>query len=245
MVNIEQQRNFYQSAFTDAQMESGLGPLFYKLPTELRFLIFGDCVASGHLQFMRASQVLHNDGQALIFEKGVFRSSFGEPHDDYDRYLSPRARQMIRNIDITIHMRIYHTVMLALNYWTIRAPLLISLRHCEINLKVSCVRQFIICANPAILLACFNNAKKLVERVEIDKKMKLSWKDQDCSCTNGIPCVTDCAVRAVQMCESHQYRLGEGHSMKAEELCLTFERKKKFEMLQPVGLIVGGLDDLA
>ena len=224
----EQKRSLDQPFFPDAQMESGLGPYFYKLPAELRFLIFGDCVASGHLQFMRASQALHNDGQALIFEKGVFRTPFGAEKDllNYNEYLSPRISKMIRNVDITCHLERYDTLWHPLLYWTRRAPWLPSLQYCEVTLKFPCIQRFIFHGAPIKLLTHFSEAKKLVERVEVDKELRSSWKNKDCICTRHYaPSLEYCAVRCVQIYESLQNELGEGYLVTMEGLDLTFRRK--------------------
>lgn len=67
----------YTIAPKSAHNPNGLGPFFTKLPRELRDMIFADCLASGHPQFMASSRAMRMEGLSQIFKKGVFRMNFG------------------------------------------------------------------------------------------------------------------------------------------------------------------------
>lgn len=54
-----------------------LGPFFNKLPKKLRDMVFRDCLASGHPQFMVSSRAMRMEGLGQIFKEGVFRRNFG------------------------------------------------------------------------------------------------------------------------------------------------------------------------
>ena len=50
-------------------------------------MIFGDCVATGHPQFMRVSRVLYNDGQAVLFKQAIYRMRLGSAVDNNGHHI--------------------------------------------------------------------------------------------------------------------------------------------------------------
>ena len=56
---------------------NGLGPFFHTLPTEIRDMIFVNCLASGYPQLMACSRAMREEGLGLIWQKGVYRMNFG------------------------------------------------------------------------------------------------------------------------------------------------------------------------
>lgn len=85
----------------DTRKKKSLGPFFYKLPQELKFDIFGDCIASGHPQFMRASLALQSEGNAVI-SKGIYRMRLGQITDTGGQYPSSEVAMAIRNLDVFV-----------------------------------------------------------------------------------------------------------------------------------------------
>ncbi|CAF9905783.1 hypothetical protein IMSHALPRED_003976 [Imshaugia aleurites] len=77
-------------------------PMLYKLPTELRFMIFTYCIASGHPQFMQASRILQEDGQALIAKEGVYRMHFESADDNNGQPPSQEMAKSIQNVKLTV-----------------------------------------------------------------------------------------------------------------------------------------------
>lgn len=83
---------------------TGLGPFLYKLPTELRLMILGDCIAAGHPAFMRASRALHMDGEAIVFEKGICRMHLGYPYKHCVHQPHQKTIGKIQTLDVTVDM---------------------------------------------------------------------------------------------------------------------------------------------
>ena len=94
--------SFTEQATLDAHKKNGLGPFFYKLPQELKFDIFGGCIASGHPQFMRASLALQNEGNAVISRKGIYRMRLGQIIDNNGQYPSQEVAKAIQNLDVSV-----------------------------------------------------------------------------------------------------------------------------------------------
>ncbi|KAM0797665.1 hypothetical protein BDR22DRAFT_824106 [Usnea florida] len=86
----------------DIQKKKGLGPFFYKLPQELRLEIFGYCVALGHPQFMRASRILRNEGNAVISKKGIYRMRLGQMIDNNGQYPSQEVAKTIQHLEVSV-----------------------------------------------------------------------------------------------------------------------------------------------
>lgn len=68
-------------------------------------MILGDCIASGHPQFMTASKTLQKDGQAILFKHGVYRLRLEDEKDDIPRRPSQETARQIRRFDIKVDMR--------------------------------------------------------------------------------------------------------------------------------------------
>ena len=97
----------------DIQKKKGLGPFFYKLPQELRLEIFGYCVAWGHLQFMRASRILQNEGNAVISKKGIYRMRLGQMIDSNGQYPSQEVAKTIQHLEVSVDVpprTLYYTI---------------------------------------------------------------------------------------------------------------------------------------
>lgn len=56
---------------------AGLGPMFRRLPREIRDMIFGEMLASGQPQFLRSSRIMNQEGTSLISKHGVYRVNIG------------------------------------------------------------------------------------------------------------------------------------------------------------------------
>ena len=56
---------------------NALGPFFNTLPKELRTMIFADCLKSGYPQFMASSRAMTVEGLHQIWDKAVYRMTFG------------------------------------------------------------------------------------------------------------------------------------------------------------------------
>lgn len=105
MAHLEQSPGLNQPTAIDIENLSGTGPLLYQLPTELRSVIFGDCIASGHPQFMQASRVLLEDGQALIGREATYRMHLASKTDNNGQRPSQEMVATIQNLHVTIDMR--------------------------------------------------------------------------------------------------------------------------------------------
>ena len=104
MIDLEQSSKPTHPSIMDIEKVKGPISLLYALPTELRFMILGDCIASGHPEFMRASRALERDGQAVICKEGVYRMRFGARIDDKGQRPSQEVANAIQNLEITIDL---------------------------------------------------------------------------------------------------------------------------------------------
>lgn len=138
--NLEQPSKFIQQTDVNINMIMGLGPLLYKLPAELRLMILGQCIASGHPGFMRASRALHKDGQAIILEKGIYRVHLGQPYDHYGQQPNQDFVEKIQNLDVTVDLTKYRGYARVLEPF---ADLKIHRGHCNLVLKVVCVPNLV------------------------------------------------------------------------------------------------------
>ena len=173
MQRLQQLRVRPQLPLTDTQPSNGLGPLLSKLPTELRFMVLGDCIASGHPNFMRASRALHQDGRALIFENGTYRMWFGAGIDDNGALPIPNAYGYIKKFDITLDLRIRNPAFTdALsNLWLVKLSSGRG-RKCEVRFVTGCA--LLVASQPKTrdLLELFRKFEEVVLRVEIDNTVK-------------------------------------------------------------------------
>ena len=96
--------SFTKQNALDIQKKKGLGLFFYKLPQELRLKIFGYCIALGHPQFMRASRILQNEGNAVVSKKGIYRLRLGQMIDSNGQYPSHDVVKAIQHLEISVEV---------------------------------------------------------------------------------------------------------------------------------------------
>ena len=115
------QESQYVFEYPRVDQAGGLGPLFSKLPRELRDQIFSDLIVSGNPQFMSVSRVLKTEGKALVYKKGIYRLNFGYDIDRWqlgflkDNCLRPfqKIADNIRNLSITVKVQDFSLPTLA------------------------------------------------------------------------------------------------------------------------------------
>lgn len=178
MVDLEQASNPTHQSIMDIEKVKGPIALLYALPTELRFMILGDCIASGHPEFMRASRALQKDGQAIICKEGVYRMRFGAGIDDKGQRPSQEVANAIQNIEITIDlMKIDWTkIILDLANATPANPVLgrsltfagsqILRGHCEVVVQIKCALDVELTCEVMGHLSLFERFKEMSLRME-------------------------------------------------------------------------------
>ena len=77
--HVEQQviPNGYLVEPNPINVAAGLGPMFRKLPREIRDMIFGEMLALGQPQFLRASRIMHQEGASRISKHSIYRVNIG------------------------------------------------------------------------------------------------------------------------------------------------------------------------
>ena len=146
-------------------------------------MILGDCIASGHPEFMGASRALQKDGEAIISKRGIYRMHLGSPGDDSDQYLSEVTAEKIQNLDITFPI---------IESWGYEPSGLLLLEpfmeshirreHCNVVLlKVVCISTLVAGIELLKPLWRFGGFKKVSLRIEIDEKKGL-WRQRQCPC---------------------------------------------------------------
>ena len=86
---------------------AGLGPMFLKLPREIRDIIFGRLLASGHTEFLRASKILSKEGTSLISKHGIYRTNIAFNSKANCPKLSQPVVDTVQNLHLRVNMRDY------------------------------------------------------------------------------------------------------------------------------------------
>ncbi len=167
--NLEHLSDLPQPSVVDVQNTNGPESLLLKLPTELRFIILGDCIASGDLQFMRASRALLNDGQAIICGEGVYRILLGAGDDENGQCPSNEVVKTIQNLDVTVVWTDWRFVYSDLERLESFADPQIYRKCCNILLKIFDVSNFLAGLELCRVLRRCAAFQKIVLRIEIDR----------------------------------------------------------------------------
>lgn len=223
-VAVVQPSGSSQLSPTDSQMASEQGSPLYKLPTELLFMIFSQCIVSGHPQFMQASRALQEIGQALISKKGIYRMRLGYEKDNNCQHPSQETVKTIQNVDVTADTKNIETQWGPISrVWDRLKPFTGSQYtrgKCHIILKTASVYDW---GNLIMLLAKIERFERLILRIEVDN-------------TNGpgsliCICLSEEEEIAVEwFCNLLEWKLGKAEIIKLEDcLCLTFYPRKYAE----------------
>lgn len=86
---------------------AGLGPMFLKLPREIRDITFGRLLASGHTEFLRASKILSKEGASLISKHGIYRTNIAFNSKANCPKLSQPVVDTVQNLHLRVNMRDY------------------------------------------------------------------------------------------------------------------------------------------
>lgn len=170
MNDLDHPSSLVQPAVMDTHKMTGLGHLL-KLPTEVRFMVFGDCIAAGYLEFMRASRALQKDGEAIISKKGVYRMHFGSRNDRNGRRPSQEMTKEIRNLDIQVDITNWSSQVH--QGWDRLEPFAdaqIRREHCNIILKVDCLDNIHEGIELLRISWRFKGFKKVGLRIEADRE---------------------------------------------------------------------------
>ena len=224
--NLEHPSNLIEPAIMDTQKMTGLGPLFYKLPTELRLMIFGDCIALGHPDFMRASRALHKDGEAIISKRGIYRMHLGYPFIHYGQYHNQETAEKVQNLDVTVNM---------MEWWGYAGLLELIMEfpirreHFNLILKVVCVSHLVDGIELLRPVCRFAGFKRVGLRIEIIK-IKDVRHQISCSCTKNrdtCPCTPQLERRDDEWMRNFLLlRLGKAEVAKLKSsFCITLDRK--------------------
>lgn len=88
-------------------VSAGLGPMFRKLPREIRDIIFGKLLASGHPQFLRASKIMSLEGTSLISKHAVFRVNVGFGSKANCVKITQQVADTVQNLHLRVDMTQY------------------------------------------------------------------------------------------------------------------------------------------
>lgn len=112
--HIDQQvtQNGYVVESNPINFVAGLGPLFCKTPREIRDMIFGKLLASGHPQFLRASMIMNQEGTSLISKHGVYRINIGFGSIANCPKITQQGADNVQNLHLRVHMMHYESFSL-------------------------------------------------------------------------------------------------------------------------------------
>ena len=180
-------------------------------------MVFGDCIAAGHPEFMRASRALQNDGEAIISRKGVCRLHFGTPNDKFEHRPCRKMTKEIQNLDIKVDMTDFCDHVR--QGWDSLEPFAdskICREHCNIVLKVGCVENIDDGIELLRIFWRFKGFKKVCLRIEADVCLGL---EVPCICMSR---VADAGVERIH--EFFASKLGEAEFINVKDsFCMTFE----------------------
>ena len=172
--HLEQEAGLIRPSTTEAPKTNEPVPLLYRLPTELRLMIFRDCIASGHPQFMQASRILQHEGQVLISKEGTYRMHLRYSKDDNGQRPSREVAQMIQNVhvivdttELTDDRTYFEANTVPLGWDRLRFAASPDLRgQCHIHLKVGCVLIALYNDQILSLLCHLHGFERVVLRIE-------------------------------------------------------------------------------
>ena len=167
--NLERLSDHTQPSVVEIQNINGPESLLHKLPIELRFMILGYCIASGDIQFMRASRAVMNDGQAIICGEGVYRILLGAGDDENGQCPSSEVVRTIQNLDVTVDWTDWRFVHSDLDRLEQFADPQIHRKCCNIMLKIVDVSNFLVGLELCQVLRHFGGFRKIALRIEIDR----------------------------------------------------------------------------
>lgn len=81
---------------------TGLGPLFLKLPREVRDMIYGPVLASGHTQILKASRALEEEGMSLISQHGICRINMSSKVTTGFAQPTQQTVDIIKNVQVRV-----------------------------------------------------------------------------------------------------------------------------------------------
>lgn len=207
--HLEKSPDLTKPTVMDIQKMNKNVPLLYGLPTELRFMIFRDCIASGYPQFMKASRALQNDGQTLICKEGIYRMRFGAGDDNNGQRPTHDVARAIRNLDITIDLRRVIGLDQILNRSMPFAGSQILRAQCKVVLRVKCTMDVLVKLELIPLVSSFGSFEKVALWIEID-----AMKDHSL-----YPCCCDAGWMLVLF----ESRLGKAELVKVKDgFCMIF-----------------------
>lgn len=130
-------------------------------------MIFGDCISSGHPEFMRASQALQKDGQPILFEQGVYRLRLGPGKDYNAQRPSHETSRQIQKFDITIDMRFGEPLVgVKDDLITMLKGSRIPGKKCKILFKTDCVLLVASDCDALDVLHSFRDFEELALQIE-------------------------------------------------------------------------------
>ena len=86
------------------QAKEGLGAL-WRLPRELRDMIYGHAINDGTMAILRLSQQTHLEASPLVFEKGDYRMLIGFPNFDINFQPDNSVARKIQNVHVRVNAR--------------------------------------------------------------------------------------------------------------------------------------------
>ena len=161
--------SFTKQTALDIQKKKGLGPFFYKLPQELRLEIFGHCIALGHPQFMRASRILQNEGNAVILRNGTYRLRLGQMIDSNGQYPNQEVAKEIQHLDVSIDV-LHWTYYYPLSSWDRLKPFQdpdTPRGKCRIVVQAGHIMDVIASAEMFYFVACLKGFEEMLIHVMI------------------------------------------------------------------------------
>ena len=136
-------------------------------------MVLGNCIASGHPDFMRTSRALHLDGRAIIFEKGTYRMWFGAGVEDNGEEPSPYAFGRIKKFDITVDLRVHNDVLddVLMSLWLLESSRGRG-KKCEMRFRTGCALNVASEPKTMEVLGLLRGFEEVVLRVEIDRRVE-------------------------------------------------------------------------
>ena len=192
-----------------------------KLPQEIRDMILEPLLASGHPQFLRASQAMNAEGTSLISKHGIYRINvgFGKCKTNCPQLTQPLA-DTVRNIHFCVNMRSYPSQHLeglperrTLEMFTSKNS---GRRSCSVTFEGTYINNQMVAGEVLACLTTFKDFAKVTLSTNIDSLSEQCFSGPVLEWYRAVSTLsrTRCFEYARKSLESAlgtAYRVGQGH----------------------------------
>lgn len=168
--------NRYIVELKTIDVAAGLGPLFLKLPREIRDMVYERLLASGYPEFLRASRTMHKEATSLVSKYGVYRVNIG--FGSKANY--PKPTQQLADTVQNLHLRAKVESSQYLNLCVFPEKEILQMfvnsdigrKSCSVSFEAGFATESLICLKVVDFLKAFKGFE------EVTMSVKSDWLDR-------------------------------------------------------------------